>query len=70
LQSKYKAVNMKTLSRNEAGCIFSKEDYIFNIKWKVTDLISQGYSEKIILFWENNEIWYYYAKLYLELMTK
>ncbi len=52
------------------GCIFSEEDYIFNIKWKVSDLLFQGFSEYEISTWENNEKWHYYAKKFTELTIK
>ncbi len=47
----------------DEGHFFLIEDYIFNIKWKVKDLYECGYSISTILKWEENDIWYYYAKL-------
>lgn len=69
-KNKYSTANMDTMRMTDDGCIFSEEDYIFNIKWKVANLISQGLSENKILTWENNEKWHYYAKKITELMIK
>jgi hypothetical protein len=51
--------------RIDEGHIFSLEEYIFNVRWKVADLINQGYSKDVIILWEDNEIWYLYAKYFL-----
>ena len=49
----------------DEGYIFSEEDYIFNVKWKVNSLKEQGYSEKVILLWEDNNLWWKYAKIFI-----
>jgi len=61
---------MDILTRIDEGHVFSDEDYIFNVKWKVSDLINQGYSEEVILFWEDNESWNYYAMVFLEVIKQ
>ena len=52
--------------RIDEGHFFSIEDYIFNVKWKVKDLLECGYPTSIILEWEDNDTWYYYAKLIID----
>lgn len=61
---------MEILFMNEESCIFSEEDYIFNIKWKVSDLICQGYPEDVLMTWENNKTWYTYARLFIKTNDK
>ncbi|MBV5283642.1 MAG: hypothetical protein JZU53_14570 [Paludibacter sp.] len=62
---------MDVLTRRfDEGHIPSDEDYIFDVKWTVSDLINQGYSEEIILLWEDNESWSYYAKIFLDALNQ
>lgn len=57
---------MKIIARIDEGHIFSDEDYIFNVKWKVYNLLNQGYSLEVILSWEDDESWNYYAMNFLD----
>lgn len=49
--------------RIDEGHILCVEDYIFNVRWKVYDLKDLNYSDEIILSWEDNDLWYKYAKI-------
>lgn len=61
---------MKTLMRIEDGHIFSDEDTIFNIKWKVNDLKNHGYSDQYILDFDYCEGWCVYASIFIEEINK
>ena len=56
---------MNTLMIDE-GHIFSDEDTIFNIKWKVNDLKQQGYSDQEILEFDYCDDWFDYASAFVE----
>ncbi|MDD2413293.1 MAG: hypothetical protein PHR79_10325 [Bacteroidales bacterium] len=49
----------------DEGHLFLNEDSIAYIKWKIYELISQGYSNETILLWEDVEIWKHYSKIFL-----
>jgi len=41
----------------DEGHAFMNEDYIAYINWKASELIKLGYSNEVILLWEDNEFW-------------
>lgn len=57
---------METLMRIDEGHIFSDEDTIFNIKWKVNDLKNQRYSDQDILKFDYCDDWFEYASVFIE----
>lgn len=50
----------------EDGWRFSEEDFLFYVKWKIQELINQGYDNQCILNFDDYQEWYDYAKGYLE----
>ena len=57
---------MDQLFRIDEGHLFSEEDTIFNIKWKVNDLKNQGYLIEEILEFDCCDGWYEYACIFIE----
>ncbi len=52
------------------GCFFSEEDYLFNMKWEIKDLLNQGKSDEVILIWEDSDFWHENAIRVLEEIKK
>lgn len=52
--------------RIDEGHVFSLEDEIFNIKWKVNELLGLGHSREYILSWRDDDIWAFYVKAILD----
>lgn len=50
----------------DEGHVFSLEDTISYIKWKINELLQDGFSYEDILDWDNSEIWTYYVELLIE----
>lgn len=48
----------------DEGCYLSVEDFLFNTKCKIQELISQNYSFEYILGYYDNEIWKDYTIYY------
>ncbi len=61
---------MNTLLLIDEGHIFSDEDIIFNIRWKVNDLKEQGYSDQYILGFDYCDDWFEYASVFIEEINK
>ena len=59
-------VSMKYDYFTEYGWRFSEEDFLFYVKWKIQELINQGYDNQYILNFDDYQEWYDYAKGYLE----
>lgn len=51
---------------SDEGHVFSDEDTIFLIKWKVSDLKAQGFSDDYILNFDYCDGWEEYARDYLQ----
>jgi hypothetical protein len=49
--------NMENIHRIEEGDIFSLEDEIFNIRWKVKDLITLGWNIEDIINFRDDKLW-------------
>ena len=60
---------MKTLMIDE-GHIFTEEDTVFNIKWKVNDLKNQGYSDEDILEFDYCDEWHNYDNIFIAEIKK
>jgi hypothetical protein len=48
---------MENIHRIEDGHIFSLDDEIFNIRWKVKDLINLGWNIEDIINFRNDDLW-------------
>ncbi|MEA4936718.1 hypothetical protein SDC9_164328 [bioreactor metagenome] len=54
----------------DEGHIFDYEDIVFFIKWKVSDLKDQGYSDQDILEFDYCDDWYEYASVFIDKINK
>jgi len=50
---------------SEEGHVFSEEDALEYIKWKVNDLKQQGYSDEDILRFDDTNAWDCFAKVFI-----
>ena len=56
--------------KSDEDCIFLKEDYLFNVKWNVPELIKDRYLKCDILQWEQNDTWHFYAEINTNIYEK
>jgi hypothetical protein len=57
-------------SKIDEGHIFDYEDIVLYIKWKVSDLKDQGYSDQDILEFDSCDDWYEYARVFIDKINK
>ncbi len=50
----------------EDGHVFEDDDLILYIKIKIVDLRSKGYSDQKILYFDDNDMWFYYCDIFLK----
>lgn len=61
---------MENTCRIDEGHIFSVEDEILYIRWKVEELLRKGYGVEFIITYREDDFWCYYVTEFLNNMKK
>ena len=61
---------MDTSLTTDKGVVFTDEDKIFNIKWKVIELKSKRFLDKDILQFDYCDGWFEYANIFIDEINK
>lgn len=61
---------MENNYRIDEGHVFSLEEEIFNIKWKVRELIDDAWRNEDILGFRDDEAWQKYAPAFISIYKK